>query len=119
MRFLKWILAAAATATAAAYASDRIGMRRTDGRFRAALRKGAVTVTSHKTLEDKADGIEEERFHGVADGVAYLFTARTYARSGRTVFILTWTGEAVISRALGPVREALMRLPVVPRDAAP
>ena len=118
MRILKWLLAAAAAAAAAAYASDRYSTRRTAARFRAALARDGVTVHSiGSSIPDP--GFRQDDIHGQADGVEVLFTAKTDRDGLKWTYTLTWTGGAVLGLDLADVRDALKRLPVVPRDAAP
>lgn len=116
MRIVYWLIGAAATAAAGVYLLDRQGGRRTSARFHSALDRGSVAVRSvHSSIPEP--GIRQEAIHGVADGTPFLFISRTGRDGLRWTYTLTWTGDAVIGRDLTDLRDALKRLPVVPKDA--
>lgn len=116
MRIIYWLIGAAATAAAGAYLLDRQGAGRTAARFQAALGRGSVTVSSIRSSIPEP-GIRQEAIHGTADGTPFLFISRTGRDGLQWTFTLTWTGDAVVGRDLTDLRDALKRLPVLPKDA--
>ncbi len=125
MRVLYWVLGAAATAVATAYLSHTRSDKKTVRRFVDALAAGRVIVHSERSSIPEA-GVRQLTYRGIADGVEFVFTARTDKIGTRWTFILTWLHEPVLERwdalksgreySLAGIHLALKRLPIRQED---